>query len=260
MRVGSIFTVLLLAAFASTTAFAQSGGPPGEDHYLVYKVLNPPTFTVPVILSDQFIPGADYLTFTLEYFMTPVNKNGEGIIDPVTHYTWWKISTHPFGGYAIISNQFGNVQPVSVFQPRYLLNPAFKSIPPNTPHPGPPPLKNHYVAYDADGPPPAVIVDLVDQFAPLAAEVDKLIYLAPPAQKIYQGLVNPILDPVNHLAFYIINPLQELPPPPPVYATDEFGVWQLVLGPRVMLGVPSFKTGVVETKRDSWGRVKSLYR
>jgi hypothetical protein len=152
------------------------------------------------------------------------------------------------------------VQPVSVFQPRYLLNPAFKTVAPNPPYTGPPPIKNHYVAYDADGAPPTVTVDLVDQFAPFAAEVDQLTYLAPPAQKLFQGVAYPILDPVNHLAFYLISPLQELPPPPPVYATDEFGVWQLALGPRVMLGVPSFKSGVVDTKRDTWGRVKTLFR
>ncbi|MFI5372083.1 MAG: hypothetical protein ACHQ52_11040 [Candidatus Eisenbacteria bacterium] len=259
MKLGSLISGVLLAALTSTLAFAQSG-PPGEDHYLVYKVLNPPTFSVPVVLSDQFIPGANYVTFTLDYFMTPVNKNGEGINDPVTHYTWWRISTYPFAAYAIISNQFGNVQPVSVFQPRYLLNPAIKTLPFYPPYTGPPPVKNHYVAYDADGPPLGVVVDLVDQFGPLPAEVDQMVYLAPPAQKLFQGQVYPILDPVNHLAFYLISPLQELPPPPPIYATDEFGVWQLVLGPRVMLGVPSLKSGVVGTKRDTWGRVKSLYR
>lgn len=259
MRLASMLAAIAVAALASTAVHAQVT-PPGEDHYLVYKVLNPPTFSVPVTLTDQFI-HADYLTYTLDYFMIPVDKNGEGIIDPQTHYTWWKITPYTFGATCIITNQFGNLQPVQVGSPQYLLNPAWKGLPATGPHPGPPPVKNHYVAYDAASPfPVGLPVSLVDQFGPLQAIVQQMRYLAPPAEKVFEGKIDPILDPVNHLAFYLISPLPPVPPPPPVFATDEFGVWQLVLGDRVMLGVPSFKSNVVGTKKDTWGGVKTHAR
>ena len=102
-------------------------------------------------------------------------------------------------------------------------------------------------------------MSLVDQFYPLQALVDSLTFLAPPAMKIYKGQSFPILDPVNHLAIYRIRPLAPPPTVPPVLATDEFGTWPLELGDRVYLAVPSYKSGVVDTKNSSWGRIKNLY-
>ena len=51
-----------------------------------------------------------------------------------------------------------------------------------------------------------------------------------------------------------------MPPPGPVFARDEFGIWQLELGQPIWLCVPSYKTGVVGTNSTSWGRLKTLYR
>ena len=252
LAVGSI-------ALAAGTAFAQSqpppNTPPGVDHYLVYRVLNPPTFVVPVLLTDQFLER-NYRTFTLDYFMIPVNKNFEGIIDTLTHYTWWRIDTHPFGALALISNQFQVEQPLNVGQPQYLLNPALK----NLPVPFPIPLKNHYKLYDVIGPPPGKIVTLQDQFQHLQAYVDTAKYLGNPVQKIFNGHVDQILDPIGHLVVYRINPLPPSTIIRPVLVQDEFGIWQLELDDVVYLCVPSYKTGFVGTDKSTWGHLKGMYR
>ena len=252
----------LAAAFlvlSAGTVRAQTT-PPGADHYLVYVVLNPPTISVPVILSDQFLPNVTYTTSTLEFFMTPVSKNGEVIIDPVTHYTWWHINppVQP-GALALITNQFGTDVQFQFLKSSYLLNPALKGI--TAPPTGPVPAKNHYLAYDAAAPFVLLNVTLQDQFFQYAAEVDQGRFLAAPAQKVFQGVVFPILDPVPHLAVYIIGFPPPVPPAPgSVFALDEFGTWQLQLGPPYFLAVPSFKDGVVPTHGTSWGRLKSIYR
>jgi hypothetical protein len=245
---------------AAGAAHAQPPNtPPNTDHYLVYRVLNPPHLSVPVIMSDQFIQKAQYQTFTLEYFMTPVNKNNEGIIDDVTHYTWWRVSTQPFGALALVSNQFGPDQPLNVFQPHYLFNPALKDL--KQPPQGTIPPKNHYLAYDVTGDPIGAHVTLQDQFFQYDAQVNFPRFLAPPVEKNYRGEVFPILDPVAHLVVYDINLLGGVPQkPPPVFVKDEFGTWQLALDQPLFLCVPSYKTGVVGTNGTSWGRLKTLYR
>ncbi len=257
-RITLALAAATLLAFVPANASAQGtppNTPPGVDHYLVYKVLNPPTFTAPIILGDQFIPALNYETFTLEYFMNPVNKNNEGIIDPVTHYTWWRINSHPFGANVLVGNQFVTDAPLAVGQPEFLLNPALK----NDPTGGPVPVKNHFKVYDATSAPIFRLVNLLDQFGQSQAYVDTTKFLAVPAQKIFNGQSFPILDPIGHLVIYRIESSVALPGPIGITAHDEFGFWQLQLGPPVYLAVPSFKSGVVPTKTDSWGHVKSLY-
>lgn len=252
---------LVLTAGASL-AQVGTGGPPGIDHYLVYPVLNPPRIFVPIITSDQFLHNVTQQALSLDYFMTPVNKNFEGVIDDITHYTWWRVNPVPFGATVLITNQFGDMG-AQVLGPRYLLNPAFKSIPPQQPPPPtvPLPFKNHYLAYDAISDPFFKNVTLVDQFWSYKGYVDFLRYLAPPVEKIFQGQIFQILDPIAHLAVYDFHQLPPMVPPPgPVFVRDEFGIWQLNLGQPIWLCVPSFKTGVVGTNATSWGKLKTLYR
>ena len=253
------FAVVCITLAAGLANAQPPNTPPNTDHYLVYRVLNPPSFKGPLIMSDQFIQKAQYQTFTLNYFMTPVNKNNEGIIDDVTHYTWWLVSTQPFGALALVSNQFRPDQQLQVFQPHYLFNPALKDL--RQPPQGTIPPKNHYLAYDVTGDPMGIGVSLQDQFSQYQARVNLPRFLAPPVEKNFQGQVFPILDPVAHMVVYDISLLPGVPQkPPPVFVKDEFGTWQLALDQPLFLCVPSYKTGVVGTNGTSWGRLKTLYR
>ncbi len=232
--------------------------PPGVDHYLVYPVLNPPSFTIPVVLSDQFSSQVPHQTYTMDYFMIPVDKNGEGILDPITHYTWWRINPVSFQATAVISNQFGAAQPFDIREATYLLNPALKNMPGVTI-----PLKNHFQVYVASSPLiPIPPVSLVDQFYPYQAQVRDARWLALPAEKRLptRGEVFPMLDPVGHLAIYriiLVNPPPTIPSP---LVQDEFGTWQLLLDRPTMLCVPSYKTGVTDIPARSWGELRRLYR
>jgi hypothetical protein len=261
MRFAIVTVAAACITLAAGVAHAQPPNtPPGVDHYLVYPVLNPPSISFPVILSDQFLSSSPTQTISLQFFMNPVNKNNEGIIDDITHYTWWQTNPQPFGAICLVSNQFRPDQQLNVSQPHFLLNPALKGL--TTPPQGTIPPKNHYRVYDASGQPIEITVGLQDQFFAYQAIVHFPRFLAPPVDKIFQGVDYPILDPVAHLVIYDISILAPVPPPqpPPVFAKDEFGTWQLQLGPPVLLAVPSYKTGVVPTHGTTWGKLKSLYR
>jgi len=255
-----VAALVMSGALVAGASFAQSqppppNTPPGVDHYLVYPVLQPPTITIPVILGDQFIPQANYVTTTLEYFMVPVNKNNEGILHPELHYTWWKVNPYPFAASCVIANQFLPSQPFDVKSPEYLLNPALKNVPT-----GQIPLANHYLAYDAFAPPVGFPVSLLDQFGQWNGVVLDAKFLAPPALKIFNGVYQPIVDPVPHMAIYNLQIQPPLAAPIPCVALDEFGTWQLLLGTPLYLAVPSYKLQVVGTKTSTWGRIKELYR
>jgi hypothetical protein len=245
-------------AFGAGAALAQPPNtPPGIDHYLVYPVIDPPFFTATLLLDDQFIRHRSHITYTLDFFMIPVDKNFEGIIDSLAHYTWWRINEIPFGATALVSNQFGTDQELKVHLPRYLLNPALKNEPVGTPIP----YKNHYVAYDVEGLPLDFDVFLHDQFYQLQAHVDTVKFLAPPAAKFYNEQNFPILDPVAHLTIYRIMPLPPFTPTTiPVFVIDQFGTWNFQLGPPICLAVPSYKTGVVPVVPTTWSRIKATYR
>lgn len=90
-RIGTVlFSVLALAALASAPAFAQYN----LDHYKCYKVKdlkNPKFAKTTVTLSDQFPNDGATLLKKPFLFCTPVDKNGEGIINMVDHLTCYKI-------------------------------------------------------------------------------------------------------------------------------------------------------------------------
>ncbi|HTR98065.1 MAG TPA: hypothetical protein VMH61_09190 [Candidatus Acidoferrales bacterium] len=255
----------LVAGFACALALIASPSraqvapntPPGVDHYLVYPVIQPPTVSIPVILGDQFIPTANYVTSSLLYFLTPVSKNGEPIVNPDLHYTWWKVNSYQFQATCLISNQFSPAQPFNVGASEFLMNPALKNVQSGAPIP----VANHYVVYDAASPPANVPVQLIDQFGAFAAIALDARFLAAPAFKIFNGVNEPIVDPVPHMAIYVLQP-QSPPPPVPItcLAFDEFGPWPLQLAAPALLAVPSYKTNVVDTKHSTWGQIKSLYR
>ncbi len=248
--------LVVLSAFVASTVLAQgSGGPPGIDHYKVYRVLPPIPAIHDVVLRDQFMIS-NHIAREFGLFANPASKNSFPIYDPITHYDWWAIDRAPIGGVVVASNQFGPEQPLELIESRWLLLPSLKF-----PQPGQSiPLRNHYKCYAVVGRAPGVVVTIEDQFGFNQAFVDSArIYCNPVEKRLPNGLVYPIVDPEAHLVCYDIH---KTPPTQPrtVVAQDQFGFWQPYLAEDVYLCVPSFKTGVVPTLPRSWGGVKAMYR
>jgi hypothetical protein len=102
-------------------------------------------------------------------------------------------------------------------------------------------------------------VVLVDQFGQTTHEVMAPRYFCNPVVKrLDTGEVFPIVDPEAHLACYWIQPPQ--PPFAQLNATDQFGVWALRAREAQWLCLPSTKLQSVGVQKDTWGRVKKLYK
>jgi hypothetical protein len=249
----SLAGVALLLAVGSTAAFAQAGLP--IDHYKVYNVEPNVPLNLPVLLTDQFGQHPVDVMF-LERFANPVDKNNEGIIDPILHYAWWRINSPEPPRAALIGNQFGQDQQFLIGDGVYLLNPALKhALSPTEPLP----IANHYKCYQAVGQPILHEVSLTDQFGTRTAMVLEPQLLCNPAEKVTpDGLVSPIVDPLAHLACYRIDP-------PLFYGLgavvhDQFYFGDLRFRDDCLLCVPSTKNIIVPTEPKTWGRVKALYR
>lgn len=258
IRTGAILlasAVLGLCVLVSGVTAQGSGGPPGIDHYKVYLVnqpQQPPTRTV--FLRDQFGLGPSQV-FRMEKFATPAVKDGFPLFDPITHYDWWRINPVPFSATVFATNQFGAEQELHLKQSEYLLTPSLKF-----PQPGQVlPLRNHYRCYSVDGPSPARLVTVQDQFGFNQAFVDSARMFCTPVEKQDPTGFYPILDPEAHLTCYDIH---KTPPTQvqTVVVQDQFGFWDIIIVQDQLLCVPTFKTGVVEADHKTWGELKAIYR
>uniref|UniRef100_A0A832I8L8 DUF7450 domain-containing protein n=1 Tax=Eiseniibacteriota bacterium TaxID=2212470 RepID=A0A832I8L8_UNCEI len=254
LSAGFLFA-LALVCFAPT-ALAQTI-PPTWDHYWAYHVLPSPPPPPPVILHDQFGMWP-HTVGQLLLFQNPVRKEHAGGIFPITrpdlHYTWWQIdpipSPRPF---VEVENQFGRMR-LDVFESAFLWNPALKN------EHGSPPVANHYKCYTCAGPPLQVPVHLWDQFQQRTVQVLTPRFLCNPAAKqAASGLVYPIVDAEQHYVVYEIDQGTGIFT---AVVTDQFvSDWQLApIGPDRYLAVPSLKHDPTPAHRNSWGRLKSLYR
>jgi len=79
-----------------------------ENHYLVYQLYQEFTYSLPIVLSDQFGEGT-YPLFIMDHFANPVEKNGEPIVAPEVHQTWWRIDDPQPQREVTLENQFGSV-------------------------------------------------------------------------------------------------------------------------------------------------------
>ena len=256
--------LLLLAVVLPVlvTAPARAQVNPFWDHYKVYYQ-NPPFVSPipipPVTLKDQF-GQFTHQVLQLELFMNPVVKihppNTYSINDSITHYAWWSINPQPQALTVNVTNQFGD-QTLNVYDGVYLLNPALKN------QTGPLPVKNHYKAYNCLGAPINAPIGMVDQFDGWQATVlTPRWFLTPVDKQVGQpgtGQYYPIVDPNQHYVCYEFQP----PDPTPYLATmyDQFaqGV-HLNLYPGRYICVPTYKLGVTGAVKDTWGRLKLLYR
>jgi hypothetical protein len=232
------------------------------DHYKLY--LMPPlpmTPPLPVQLTDQFGSFPHHVE-ALERYMNPTEKTvfqpppggTFPVNDPLLHYSWWRISPVPFAAFVTAVNQFGDFN-FNVRDGIYLLNPSVKNDPGTTLPP-----RNHYKCYDCDGPPVNFQVRMFDQFGPWEAIVGVPRYFCNPVEKQVSGAPpNPIVDLNQHYVCYEFQP--EDPNIYPATITDQFITnLQTPLGPSRWLCVPTYKTGVTENRKDTWGKLKQLYR
>jgi photosystem II stability/assembly factor-like uncharacterized protein len=92
LRVGKARDLCLPAA--SDLVAPPVLGAPSVDHYKCYKAKRDkgtPAFTKQVVSLDEFLDTKQTSVFKTAAFCTPVDKNGEGILDPFTHMHCYKI-------------------------------------------------------------------------------------------------------------------------------------------------------------------------
>jgi hypothetical protein len=263
VKARTLLPLVLVAAcvvLAGSNAYAQND-PPGVDrtHYWTYHLIDPFTSPQPVALSDQFFRNpVPNTTDSLLRLVNWVYKNNSVVQDTFLHYTWWNLaSKYPLNQFVRVTNQFGVVD-VHVVQMDFLLAPAWKNQHP--PVPGGP-NANHYVCYKTTGPTqtPQTVV-LHDEWRNDAQTVGPLEFLCVPCLKQHQGQTFVPVDTVTHLALYRIQPTSDIFIP---FIQDQFAQVQRPVQqfPIEYLMVPSLKTPIsTPTRKESWGRIKTLYR
>ena len=254
------FVLVAVVSLALTAGKAGAQVDPTWDHYKVYFTNPFPLPTpIPVFLKDQF-GEYNHEALQLELFMNPTTKEIPppepgffGVTNPDLHYAWWKITPQPFGALVAANNQFGD-HTLKVYEALYLLNPARKN------QPGGPPPENHYKCYRCEGPSVDRPVRLTDQFGPWDAMVTFPRYFCNPVEKRVPGQQpHLIVDPNQHYVCYEF--IQEDTQIRTATMTDQFVVnHPMELSPSRFLCVPTYKSGVTPTDKNTWGRIKILYR
>ncbi len=100
---------------------------PELDHFKCYKARGERVDII-VSLEDQFGLEPGVMVGKPELFCNPVDKDGEGIIDPTAHLTCYKIHDRDKGSKreVLIDNQFGE-QTLKVKKPELLCVPSIKT-------------------------------------------------------------------------------------------------------------------------------------
>ncbi len=204
--------------------------PPEPDHYQSYPVLpGGGGLDGPIVqIDDQFGSQITDLGSPIR-FHVPVDKNSEGIDDPISHHTCYDIEDGVAGPQVISTNQFG-VQPLTLGVPESLCVPTEKLINPGLVD------ADHYKCYQATGAQVDIGVTLQDQFQGRTTLVVEPKLFCNPADKNGEG----IDDPLNHLTCYRTNPLGQAPGLIPI--SNQFVAGdQLTLDSPDLLCVPSTK-------------------
>jgi len=227
--------------------------PGAIDHYLGYKVKESKhtekfqKFTV--TLSDQFEPDAIYTVKKPVRLYNPVDKNGEGISDEITHLLGYKIKAPEGEKFekvtnVLVTNQFGNLI-LDVKKPKLLLVPSSKDLT-GTPDELDSITVNHYKCYDAKetkGTPKFEkrLVTLSDpNFGESKVfEVKKPKHLCTPVDKNNEG----IIDKENHLMCYDLKKIKDEPKfeKRNVFTNNQFEPEDLEVKKEHQLCVPSTK-------------------
>jgi hypothetical protein len=243
-------------ATTATSATIPPPPPPPRDHFKFWKV-KPVETSVTVLLMGQFDKEQwwEAKVRTADYLGNPVDKNGEGIPDPKLHLVAYSIAAKPEPMRTVaLKNQLTKGEPNGMAnwrlgQPALLLVPADKKL---DGKPEPPPRGDHFVCYQVLDPKPFKRgLRLVDQFDQRQKKIEEIRELTPayfcvPVQKNYKDRKEPIIDPVNHIAIYKINPPESYPIMAMTW--DQFAPQKLNVLNSELLGVPSLK--------GSWSAVK----
>jgi hypothetical protein len=200
-----------------------------SDHFQGYPVLAGGGLDGPFVqIDDQFGSQTTDLGTPIR-FLVPVDKNDEGISDPISHLTCYEINDGVAGPPVISTNQFG-VQPLTLGVPESLCVPTEKLINPGLVD------VDHYKCYLAAGQPVDIGVGLIDQFQARSTLVLNPKLFCTPADKNGEG----IDDPLNHLTCYDTNPVGQPPGLMPI-ANQFVAADQLELSDPNLLCVPSTK-------------------
>jgi hypothetical protein len=249
-------------------ASSQDPGSLGIEHYYAYLLQTQFFAGFTVTLTDQFLQSEHDVEF-LELFSLPVDKNGEGISDLTTHYTWWRIARNLESSTqtVTVTNQFGD-QLLQVGDAAYLLNPALKNTVPNTGIPKGRVAPNeenqadpdHFKCYSVLSDPVNLTATLSHQFGSETPVVLNPVYLCNPAEKVLpDGTVYPVNNLRGHFVCYQVAngiPLEGKD----VIVTDQFIAANLLLETPELLCVPSEKQIPVQPSEGTWGMLKSIYR
>lgn len=254
--VAAVALVLGLVLIVSPTQSpaVATGGVTIPDHYKVYDMNGDPIISGTVELTDQFGLTLNDFSGPLEFGL-PTSKN-EGIVyDPTLHYTWYKIFSREPGRSVVYENQFGTGI-LHTYETNFMLVPALK-FPDGVQTL---PTANHYKCYRADGEPLALPATLETQFGLETVKIGGPEIFCNPAQKFIPstGEVFPIVDDVNHLVCYRIDPPDPLDIS--VSYADQFSPGGGTLSNARWLCIPSKKTGVVQASDKTWGELKAIYR
>ena len=246
-----------ILCMAASVHAAPPGFPYDPTHYWTYQIINPVPQPQPIFAADQFFrTGVPLTVDRRERLLNWVMKNNSPVTDTTLHYTWWNILEKlPVNRTVIVTNQFGSSR-VQVLNLEFLLAPALKNNAAAAP-----PLANHYLCYRATGfPGPPVAFDLRDEWRVDTQQPQAMQFLCAPCMKQHLGITYPVVDTVTHLAVYPIAPVSQTFVP---FIRDQFmALQQLVYQyPLEYLFVPSEKTDLpTDTKKDTWGRLKQMYR
>jgi hypothetical protein len=218
-----------------TALFATHGVQPANPlvHFLTYQVDTIPVLE-PCTLEDQFdevgVPQPVTL-LRIDYFSNPVDKNDEGLADPLSHLVWYRfVSLDPFLRWVDIQNQ--------LFSHRLILLPAeYLLVPADKNDEGFPYMLDHYKAYRVlHGRYVNKFVHLRDQWIEEDYLIRKPVWFCTPVDKNDEGIIND----VDHLVFYEALPSTQVD----TFGTinDQFNTdLDLVADSTLWLGVPSVK-------------------
>jgi|HubBroStandDraft_1064217.scaffolds.fasta_scaffold10390_3 hypothetical protein len=233
------------------------------DHQLCYTAQGKYPIPPKIELFNQFSPkGFVPRIGTVAIHCNPVVKTlpdgGQSfpITNPQAHllcFTMTAAATQPTP-VVVVTNQFGSAT-LATGQPNLLCLPSWKSLkaPPNEKVSQPPGL-SHFTCYPVKelpgtaggyAPPPGLL--LQDEFAPkpVAVRVSAVpAELCLPTEKVVNGKVYKIVNPVTHLLCFRVT---QTPIVPRVWDENQFGTSQILIGTTRWLCLPSTKQIVSST-------------